>query len=180
MGEHGLTNGTRPHPELGVLCRFRVASQVFAQTTLVHVVFSAHGTGMVSRPAFGHVRTSTDVGVACERKRHDCRSISSFNSLRGFIGRIFTRILLKPRVFHRIQTYSVRRLGTQWSDRCGGLSCVRPTIRCLGTVCGIADKMWCSHRPSGRRAAGARPCGVQLPENKKNVPENNNKNTSGN
>lgn len=77
--------------------------------------------------------------------------------------------------FHRIESYSERRPGTQWSDRCGGLSCARLAIRCLGTVCDIADKMWCWHRPSGRRAAGARPCGVQLPENKKNVPENNNK-----
>lgn len=66
VGEHGLANGTRPHPELRVLGRFRVAGQVFAQTALVHVVLAAHRTRMVGRPTFGHVRPGTDVSVACQ------------------------------------------------------------------------------------------------------------------
>lgn len=68
VSKHGLAYGTWPHPQLGVLCRFRVAGQVLAQTTLVHVVFSAHGTWVVGRPAFRHVRAGTDVGVACKQK----------------------------------------------------------------------------------------------------------------
>lgn len=80
----------------------------------------------------------------------------------------------------RIGTHSVRRPAIRWRDHRDGPSCVRPATRCPKTVCDIADKTWCWPRPLGRRAAGARPCGVRLPENKKNVPENNNKTkTSG-
>lgn len=72
MCENSLTNGTRPHSELGVLSRFRVAGQMLAQATFVHVVFTTHRTGMVGRPAFGHVRAGTYVGVICgnEKQRH--------------------------------------------------------------------------------------------------------------
>lgn len=85
VGEHGLAYGTRPHSQLSVLCRFRVASQVLAQTTLVHVVFSTHGTGMVGRPAFRHVGAGADVGVACKQKRTILWDFSFIKySLQGF------------------------------------------------------------------------------------------------
>jgi len=63
VGKHGLANGTRPHPELGVLSRFRMTGQMFAETTLVHVMFTAHRARMIGSAAFRHVWTGTDVGV---------------------------------------------------------------------------------------------------------------------
>lgn len=68
VGEHSLTNGTRPHSELGELSSFRMARQVFAQAALVHVVFATHRTRMVGRPAFGHVRPGANIGIVCKTR----------------------------------------------------------------------------------------------------------------
>lgn len=38
---------------------------MFAQTSLVHVVFTAHRARVVGGPAFGHVRSGADVGIVC-------------------------------------------------------------------------------------------------------------------
>lgn len=128
VSEYGLANRTRPHPELGVLCCFRVASQMFAETSLIHVVFTTHRARVIGRSTFGHIRTSTDIRVTCEK-----RSM-------WIMFTIFSNILSSCLFYWYCVTHFVRRPATRWSDRCGGLSCVRPVTRYLGTVYGTADK----------------------------------------
>lgn len=154
VGEYGLANRTRPHPELGVLSCFRVASQMFTQTSLIHVVFTTHRAGMVGRSTFGHVRTSTDIRVTWE-KNTNVKIVHIFFEyfiLRSFFLRHF-RIFKESlalgfrniisfifNYYYYYVTHFVRRPATRWSDRCGGLSYVRPVTRYLGTIYDTADK----------------------------------------
>lgn len=170
-----MANGTRPHPELGVLGRFRVAGQMFSQTALVHVVFTAHRTRVVRGPALGHVRAGADIGVTCNEKTVSPIIERDPNTAVRVVTKRIDETKTRKTLKRNHHTHSARRPATRWSDRCGALSCVPPAIRCPRRVCDTAGTTWCSRRPSRRRAVGARPCGVRLPENKKNVPENNNK-----
>lgn len=94
VGEYGLANGTRPHPELGVLGRFRVTGQMFSQTALVHVMFAAHGTRVVGRPAFGHVRAGADVGVTCSDEKPVKRSSNTAQQWGRARASNFMRIMI--------------------------------------------------------------------------------------
>lgn len=56
VGEHGLTDRTRPHSQaVRQLTRFRMAREMFTQTSFVDVAFAAHWTRMVGGASFGEI-----------------------------------------------------------------------------------------------------------------------------